>query len=139
MAQLRKNESMFLKLAEQLRYLEKIEYVNYSSTEDELIYLCPICLRKFSINDLDNSSYNMLTREHAPPESLGGKNKALTCSECNSGAGSKYDSHFSKRLNEIDGANRVPGSSARGRIIFRGMGGQARAHFKYSETVRFPV
>jgi hypothetical protein len=47
-------------------------------------YLCPICLRWFA-------DWRDLTREHAPPQSIGGHRVALTCKSCNSTSGATID------------------------------------------------
>lgn len=46
-------------------------------------YVCPICVELFWSDQL--------TREHAPPASIGGRVVCLTCSECNSTGGHKLD------------------------------------------------
>ncbi len=53
-------------------------------------YVCPICLRIFNEHAL---TAGVLTREHVPPESLGGHRMVLTCEECNSEGGHSADSH----------------------------------------------
>lgn len=47
-------------------------------------YICPICIEPFS-------DINLLSREHVPPESAGGKMICLTCKPCNSRAGHSID------------------------------------------------
>src|SRR5205814_10068190 len=44
----------------------------------------------------------ILTAEHVPPESFGGKELLLTCGRCNHTAGAHLDSHARKRENPID-------------------------------------
>ena len=53
------------------------------------LYVCPLCIR-----GIDRQSLSKLTREDAPPKSLRGRRLALTCKDCNSGAGSDLDSHM---------------------------------------------
>lgn len=53
-------------------------------------YVCPICLRAFGEDAL---TAGLLTREHVPPQSLGGRRLVLTCEPCNSGAGHAADVH----------------------------------------------
>ena len=50
---------------------------------------CPICLTPFEREDV--AVGNNVTLEHAPPKSLGGSVKCLTCVECNSSAGGSID------------------------------------------------
>ncbi len=56
-------------------------------------YICPLCI--FAFSSLDD-----LTFEHAPPESLGGREICLTCSECNSTAGHTVDAELRKAQHE---------------------------------------
>jgi hypothetical protein len=57
-------------------------------------YVCPLCTRTFTKQDLDSG---LLTLEHVPPRSLGGKAIALTCRTCNNAAGSSLDAEIYKR------------------------------------------
>src|SRR5580704_14552788 len=57
---------------------------------DDLIYPCPICLGRFTIEAL---AQNQLSAEHVPPESLGGRDLLLTCRNCNNSSGTKLDAH----------------------------------------------
>lgn len=61
-------------------------------------YVCPICLTAFSEQAL---ALRVLTREHVPPKSLGGKRLALTCVACNSGGGHGADSHARREADLI--------------------------------------
>jgi|SRR5579884_706110 len=63
------------------RYFEQFEC-------DEGMYPCPLCLRTFPLNSLENGD---LTVEHVPPESLGGKPLLLTCARCNHTSGTAFD------------------------------------------------
>ena len=52
-------------------------------------YLCPLCLEWFgSVEDV--------SLEHAPPESVGGREVALTCRACNNTAGHTIDAELRK-------------------------------------------
>src|SRR6266540_6664862 len=50
-------------------------------------YVCPLCLQPFS--DIEQ-----LSREHAPPQRVGGTVVALTCRDCNSEGGARIDHHL---------------------------------------------
>lgn len=65
------------------------------------VYLCPLCRRGFSENDLLEKA---LTEEHVPPRSLGGKAMVLTCRKCNNDAGGKdgVDTHARRAEDSLD-------------------------------------
>jgi hypothetical protein len=50
-------------------------------------YVCPLCLQPFS--DIEQ-----LSREHAPPQRVGGTVVALTCRDCNSEGGARIEHHL---------------------------------------------
>ena len=64
-------------------------------------YICPTChpRRGFLPGAL---AEGLLTDEHAPPKRLGGKIVALTCKECNTEAGHRYDTHAVARERLLD-------------------------------------
>ena len=51
-------------------------------------YVCPICRKPFTVEALDDGR---LSKEHVPPQSVGGCELLLTCTECNNTAGTKLD------------------------------------------------
>ena len=51
-------------------------------------YVCPICRKPFTVEALDDGR---LSKEHVPPQSVGGHELLLTCKECNNTAGTKLD------------------------------------------------
>ena len=50
---------------------------------------CPICLNPFT--RVQASAGRVVTLEHVPPKSFGGKARCLTCKQCNSGTGRNID------------------------------------------------
>lgn len=62
-------------------------------------YVCPLCLHAFPEEAL---AIRFLTREHVPPECVGGKRMALTCGRCNWGAGQEADSHARREADLYD-------------------------------------
>src|SRR5689334_201417 len=64
----------------------------------ERFYVCPICLRAFDEVTLHDGA---VTREHAPPESVGGTRVALTCKPCNDSSGSGADSDLRREADVI--------------------------------------
>jgi hypothetical protein len=74
-------------------------------------YPCPICLTHFQ---RDSVVKRILSVEHVPPESLGGRPLLLTCTRCNNVAGSRLDAHAESRERiqaaiggQADGTERV--------------------------------
>ena len=66
----------------------------------ERCYICPLCLRMLTPQELAGNP-NLLSREHVPPEALGGSPICLTCRDCNSRAGRELDVHWQARLEQI--------------------------------------
>ena len=64
------------------------------SGDDRDICICPLCGIGFIREAIDEK---ILTLEHIPPESLGGKDVLLTCVNCNNRSGHKLDSELVKR------------------------------------------
>jgi hypothetical protein len=65
-------------------------------------YVCPVCLHAFPEDAL---ALRYLTREHVPPESVGGKRMVLTCGGCNWSAGQGADSHARREAHLYDFAS----------------------------------
>lgn len=61
----------------------------------EEYYACPCCLVAYNRAAV---TARVLTEEHVPPRSLGGRGLLLTCAGCNSNAGTKFDAHATRRL-----------------------------------------
>src|SRR5688572_28923397 len=58
------------------------------SGDERHIYVCPLCVRGLRADAL---AARLLSIEHVPPRSVGGKPLTLTCKECNSRAGHTVD------------------------------------------------
>ncbi len=102
---------IFNVFSQNLRWLkEEVNFVNYEFKDD---YICPLCLKIFPVEKLNEKMGNSLTLEDLPPASLGGKPLILTCRKCNSEAGYKLDSHLLNRLMELDFEQMIPGSKAK--------------------------
>lgn len=65
----------------------------------EPFYVCPLCLTAFGDDALRDGR---LTRDHVPPENVGGHRLALTCKECNSEAGRNVDIHMRREADLLD-------------------------------------
>jgi len=64
-------------------------------------YICPLCRREFTSEQLKNTGDNFLTIEHILPESVGGNEIVLTCKQCNNNYGSKLDSHLKRGIDTM--------------------------------------
>lgn len=103
-----RRQGIFKKYAAHLLYLRDMGLLEIDIEYPET-YICPVCIRQFGVDALDQASKNPLTLEDAPPKSLGGKANVLTCRECNNIAGQQIDWHLSQRMNELDQHGFVPG------------------------------
>jgi hypothetical protein len=65
----------------------------------ERFYVCPICLHAYGHESLAGG---ILTREHVPPQSVGGRRLVLTCRRCNSEGGHAADSHARREADLAD-------------------------------------
>jgi hypothetical protein len=77
-------------------------------------YLCPICVRCCT-------TLGDVTFEHAPPRSVGGREVALTCNECNSGAGHGIDAQLRKAQDVRDWSRGRHSKPLRGRFVVEGI------------------
>lgn len=59
-------------------------------------FLCPFCQRTFGPEALEEPPKVIVA--HCVPRSLGGRQTAMACGECDSWAGTKLDSHLKNRL-----------------------------------------
>lgn len=84
-------------------YSDNLKWISEKSSLKKIIKdfdygcLCPICLNYF-----DKKDNSLLTFDHNPQQSLGGKDGVLTCETCNNEAGHKIDNQLLIALNEID-------------------------------------
>lgn len=79
------------------------------------LYICPLCGKGFTRRDLKE---RVLTLEHVPPKSLGGKELLLTCKRCNNTAGHRVDSalHARQSLHDLIEALRHGSARYQGRV-----------------------
>lgn len=111
---------LFERFSNQLHLLKNEGHLDIELKFDKT-YICPICIRQFSENDLvSKSNKNFLTEEDAPPEKLQGNRIALTCKECNSKAGHEIDVHLINRIKQIDSSRFYKGSKQQGFIEYEG-------------------
>ncbi|VTR29679.1 hypothetical protein [Sphingobacterium thalpophilum] len=115
---LERRRSLFKKFSRQLLLLKEHGYIDRNFKYGDP-YLCPICLREFSEDHLDENKYrNFLTAEDAPPAALGGSKIALTCRECNNNCGKEIDCHLSSVLRAIDDSYFYKGTKQSAMIEF---------------------
>ena len=75
--------------------------------------LCPLCMRVFKEQALNQQTDLPLTLEHLPPEELGGKPSILLCKKCNSTTGHDIDSKLLEYLKVMPFHSSEPKSSVR--------------------------
>jgi len=97
----KKRKSIFDKYSENLIFLKSKGIIDIE-LKYERTYICPICLDQFAESALDQKIENPLSLEDAPPKSLGGKAKILTCKKCNNTCGHEIDKHLTERMQELD-------------------------------------
>ena len=118
--QLERRKRLFDKFSNQL-HLMVDEGLLQTELRYERTYICPICLGQFQESDLvANDDANFLTEEDAPPAKLKGSRIALTCKDCNSGAGHQIDNHLINRIREIDDSKFYKGSQQVRRLNYKG-------------------
>lgn len=101
--------------------------------------ICPICTGVFYESDLKESSDNHLTLEHVPPESVGGKVRALVCKDCNSKSGTLLDSHLNKMFDHEDFVKRTPNSEFYTKISHNGNIVSSKVRITGDRTVVFDL
>jgi hypothetical protein len=81
------------------------------------VYVCPICDRGFRRPAVEAG---VLTAEHVPPDSLGGRELLLTCKDCNNTAGTELDAHARRKENVLDVMKGEPIRPLKVRVEHRG-------------------
>jgi HNH endonuclease len=115
-----KRKFLFEKFSSQLNSLDEQGLLNFE-LEYKKTFICPICMKQFSVDDLDTSKDNFLTLEDAPPKSLGGKANTLSCKKCNSEFGHEIDYHLTERLNELELHSFLPNTGSKAIITHNGI------------------
>jgi hypothetical protein len=90
-------------------------------------YVCPICRKPFTVEALDDGR---LSKEHVPPQSVGGYELLLTCTECNNTKLHAKDGSYSLTIPEH--LNR-PGTSEDLQRLGRAGTSLTVEHERYSE------
>jgi len=113
-------QKLFDKFSNQLHRLIELKLYDIDLKFDKT-FICPICLKQFSENDLDTKVANYLTLEDAPPKSLGGKANTLTCKKCNNEFGHEIDFHLVEKLNELGIKSFLPNTGSKAKITHNGI------------------
>ena len=119
---------------------------------DHLAYVCPLCVQKgfVTIKEVPFAFQGEFTKDHYPPENVGGNKYTLTCDTCNNSAGHQFESEMVKQMavrsynKKIRGAN-IPVKSAVDVIpgyynsaIMIGDDGRLEISFKPKEKTKVP-
>lgn len=99
--------SLYTKFHDHLQLIQANEMAN-GLTGD---YVCPLCLTSYSQQVVNTG---VITIEHAPQHALGGHENALTCKDCNNGAGSEIDCHLDNLIQRLEFKEQVDGSKREG-------------------------
>jgi hypothetical protein len=104
--------------AANLQAVKKNPHVHFDPDLSD-IFVCPLCFKYFTREEVLNQSGKdvSVTIEHVPPKALGGKERTLTCFECNNKAGHQLDSHLLHSLELADFIAGIPGSSVDAKLI----------------------
>jgi len=116
----KRRRTIFEKYSRQLHKMAEMKLLDVE-LEYEQTYICPICTNQFSEADLDIEKSNHLTLEDAPPKSLGGKARTLTCKNCNGEFGREIDFHLTEKLNELDIRSFHPNTGAKAKFLHNGI------------------
>lgn len=92
-------------------------------------YVCPICDRAFTEGAV---TAGVLTAEHVPPQSFGGRELLLTCKKCNNDAGTLLDAHARRKEDLVEVMIRPPSKPLKVRVEHRGR--KLNARLVASET-----
>lgn len=80
---------------------------------DHLAYLCPVCTENgfVSIKEIAIAFRGEFTKDHYPPENVGGKKHLLVCETCNNRAGHQFESELVKQMSVRSYNKKVPGAT----------------------------
>lgn len=86
-----KHEKLFNVFSENLQLVASLFDFQFEEKFRSNSYVCPLSFKIFAKRDLGDDLPQILTIEHAPPESAGGRGICLTSKKSNSYAGGKLD------------------------------------------------
>jgi hypothetical protein len=92
-------------------------------------YVCPICDTAFAEAAV---AAGVLTAEHVPPQSFGGRELLLTCKKCNNDAGTLLDAHARHKDDLAEVMSRPPSRPIKVKVEHRGR--KLNARLVASET-----
>lgn len=98
-------------------------------------YMCPICMKFFSREDLNQQSANPLTLEDVPFKSLGGSPVILTCRKCNNFCGQNIDYHLVERMRQLDHSQFMPETETNASFERNGIKIQGRIRVEKDGTI----
>jgi hypothetical protein len=85
------------------QYPEKYRHLFFrepDSAPEHLAYICPICTENgfISIKEVSIAFRGEFTKDHYPPENVGGSKIMLVCETCNNRAGHQFESEMVKQM-----------------------------------------
>jgi hypothetical protein len=96
-------------------------------------FICPICLGEFDRKALEG---DLLSLEHVPPRSAGGRELCLTCRRCNSAAGHGFDHSIAEAARYRAMRSGLTGhrTAFSSKATIESDGGQLNAGFRFDEN-----
>ncbi len=107
------------------KHLNIIRELGITDSTDD--YICPLCLRGFSKDEIKE-----LSLEDAPQEKLGGNKIAITCKHCNNTCGNSIDFHLINFIDFMERKRFLPGTDRKIKILNLGEGKPVEAKLRVS-------
>jgi len=127
-------------VAEKYKIQIGLEIDNKPVKVDFPIYICPLCIKGFNKESLNQDSQNPLTLEDLPPKSVGGNPKILTCKECNSKSGHVFDHLILGSLKTESFLKRIPNTEIASTItLMKGSKYKAITRIDSGYGIRFNI
>lgn len=136
-------QELFYQMAENLDICRRKGQIFISPPPTMRLIACPLCLRLFTIGDLEN---RILTPEHVPPKALGGTIETLTCNSCNHQQGASLEGPLANRLRYEEFGMLKLNASAESTILLKGhpinsyvsLQGENQFNFKFDPKKSHP-
>lgn len=103
---------------------------------DKGIYICPLCISAcYYLEDATLNLTSDFTKDHFPPQSVGGNKWVLVCRKCNSSAGEQFDHTLKKYLAYLRFVGEDENAPYEVKTSFSGLPGKYRVTAKWENGV----